>query len=546
MWPMHDNTLEVSLIEQPQTSAAGWSESYLAVAGRPFPVIGAEVHNSSSSTPHAIAESFAMVRRLGANTVLAPVAWDLFEPVEGEYDPSLFDTMLATARELDLKLIPLWFGTWKNAASTYAPHWVKTDTERFPRAVLSSGRRVEHITPFCSAARDADSRAFATLMRHIREVDVDGTVLAVQVENEIGLLGDSRDRGPLAEAAFAGRVPAEVVKAVAGDPAMPLHEEWRQHGSKAEGSWADVFPEGDRRDEAFMAAAFAAYTEEVAAAGAREHDIPLFVNAWLDADSVLDGSVPLAGGKRPGVYPSGGPVMPVAAIWEALAPALHFLAVDLYVDEAEPVFAPYRSRRGRLFVPELRADAVGIAQMFSAIGTHRAVGIAPFGVDVLDPEDRRTIALADAYGLLRAAAGIIRENPTATMYGFALTEANPSATLVFDDVTLQINTKDEWGRFTPTYPGYGMAIQADGGVYVIGRGFWVTLPTPEGRELSLLSATHYAPDGDHLKLLSHLNGDERGGNLIPFPFINMPLVAGRAIPTRVPDGGITHLAAYTF
>lgn len=86
------------------------------------------------------------------------------------------------------------------------------------------------------------------------------------------------------------------------------------------------------------------------------------------------GPVALAGGKRPGQYPSGGPVMPVAAIWEALAPSLHFLAVDAYVKDAEPVFAAYRSRRDRLFVPELRADVEGVAQMFAAVGRHRAVG----------------------------------------------------------------------------------------------------------------------------------------------------------------------------
>ncbi|MFN2539796.1 MAG: DUF5597 domain-containing protein [Mycobacteriales bacterium] len=534
------------MTEQARPKTDRWCGAYLAVDGRPFPVIGAEVHNSSSSTLNAIASSFETVRQLGANTVLAPVAWDLLEPVRGQFDFTLTDAMIATARDMSLRLIPLWFGTWKNAVSTYAPPWIKTDTAQFPRAVLSDGRRVEHVTPFCTAARDADARAFAALMAHIRDVDKEGTVLAVQVENEIGLLGDSRDRSPLAEAAFQQPVPAAVVEAIAADPGMPLHEEWVALGAKRTGSWAELFPAGVRCDEAFMATAFASYTGAVAAAGAGEHDIPLYVNAWLDADSVLDGPTPVAGGKQPGDYPSGGPVMPVAAIWEALAPALHFLAVDMYVEDAEPVFAAYRSRRGRLFVPELRADAVGIAQMFSALGTHRAVGVAPFGVDVLDPQDRGTAQLVDAFSLLRAAASIIREHPTATMYGFHLDELNPAPRLQFGDVGIQINTKDEWGMFTPTYPGYGIAIEADEGIYVIGRGFWVTLKAPEGRELSLLSAKHYVPDRDGMTLVSRLNGDEGGGNLIPFPFAGARLVPGRVIPTRVPDGGITHLSIYTY
>jgi hypothetical protein len=40
--------------------------------------------------------------------------------------------MIITARDLDLRLIPLWFGPWKNAISTYTPAWVKIDADRFP------------------------------------------------------------------------------------------------------------------------------------------------------------------------------------------------------------------------------------------------------------------------------------------------------------------------------------------------------------------------------------------------------------------------------
>jgi hypothetical protein len=532
------------MAQSDQNDAGNWRGHYLVRQGQAFPIIGAEVHNSSSSTVTGIHKSFRRVSDLGANTVLAPVAWNLLEPTEGTFDTALIDAMVSTARELGLALIPLWFGTWKNAVSTYAPAWVKTDQERFPRA-CGGGRRLEHLSAFSSDAKEADSRAFAALMRRIREVDADRTVIAVQVENEIGLLGDTRDRGPLAEAAFASAVPAAVLDAVAREETMPLHAEWRSAGASRHGSWAEVFPDGDRTDEAFMASAFASYTEFVAAAGAQEHDVPLFVNAWLDADSVLDGPVALAGGKRPGDYPSGGPVIPVAAIWEALAPTLDFLAVDLYVADAEPAFAAYRGRRGRLFIPELRADVPGIAQMFSAIGGHRALGVSPFGVDSFDLASPEAATLTDAYGLLRAAAALISANSEAPLHGFALDDANPSVTLEFDDVVVTVHTRDEWGMYTPTYPGYGIAIQADGGVYVLGRGFWITYASRDGREIGLLSADHYRPDGDGLTLVSRLNGDE-AGSVIPFPFAGSPLVPGRAIPTRIPDGGITHLVTYTY
>jgi hypothetical protein len=529
------------------TATLRWNGSYIAVDGAPFPIIGAEVHNSSSSTAHAITESFSTVRALGANTVLAPVAWELFEPAEGAFDFSLIDTMISTASSLRLRLIPLWFGTWKNAVSTYVPRWVKTDLDRFPRAVLSGGRRIEHLTAFCPESRDADARAFAALMRRIREVDTDGIVLAVQVENEIGLLGDTRDRGELAEAAFASAVPAAVVDAVASDRSMPLHAEWVAHGSCREGTWSEVFPDSDRRDEAFMAAAFAAYVGHVAAAGAAEHDVPLFVNAWLDADSVLDGPVAVAGGKRPGDYPSGGPVLPVAAIWESLAPALHFLAVDMYVDEGEEVFEAYRSRGGRLFIPELRADAVGIGQMFSALGTHRALGVSLFGVDSLDPSDEGSAQLMDAYYLVRAAALLIRKNPEAAVRAFVLSAAQSEAQLRFGDATVHIHSKDEWGMVTPVYPAYGIAIEDGDGLYIIGRGFWITLTGSDDKQVSFASATHYHLEEGVLRPVRHLNGDETaGGTLIPFPFAGSPLVPGRVIPTRIPDAGIARISVYSY
>ena len=36
-------------------------------------------------------------------------------------------------RENNLKLVLLWFGSWKNSMSCYAPGWVKKDFRRFPR-----------------------------------------------------------------------------------------------------------------------------------------------------------------------------------------------------------------------------------------------------------------------------------------------------------------------------------------------------------------------------------------------------------------------------
>ena len=91
--------------------------------------------------------------------------------------------------------------------SSYAPVWVKQDTHRFPR-VVENGAEVEVLSPMAKATQDADARAFAATMQHLKEADSrDHTVLMMQVENEVGVLGDTRDHSDAANRAFASAVP---------------------------------------------------------------------------------------------------------------------------------------------------------------------------------------------------------------------------------------------------------------------------------------------------------------------------------------------------
>jgi len=302
------------------------------VDGRPFLVLGAEIHNSSSSSDAAIRSSFQKVAALGANTVLAAVTWQLMEPAEGEFDFALVDTMIHVAESCGLRLSPLWFGAWKNATSSYVPDWVKRDTDRFPRSQTASSGAIEHLSPFADETRQADGAAFQALMRHLKAEDQSGTVIMVQVENEVGLLGDSRDRSPLADAAWAGPVPAEVVDAVARSPLMPAHARWQQAGGNRQGPWADLFGDNVDAHEVFMAWAFARHIEAIATVGRREHSLPLFVNAWLDSPLELDtpeAQLALAGGLQPGDYPSGGPIERVHPVWAAVASTIDFIAPDV-------------------------------------------------------------------------------------------------------------------------------------------------------------------------------------------------------------------------
>ena len=426
--------------------------------GRPYLLVAGEVHNSGSSTPTAIDSALDAAVRLGVETVLAPVAWESIEPEEGLFDFSLVDTLVDAARVRGLNLIPLWFGTWKNGMSTYAPIWVKGDAQRFPRIVNSDGLILEAVTPFSDLARDADARAFAALMRHLARVDDGETILMVQVENEVGVLSDARDRSPLAEARWNQPVPTRVRDAIAASGTGRLFDA-HEHGSRLESTdWSSLL--GDEAEEAFMTAAYASYIETVAHAGREEFEIPLFVNAWVDANAESDGGdtdFALAGGVRPGEYPSGGPLRHTASIWTALAPSLDFLAPDLYFGGFDTIAEAYRAIGGILFIPEMQCNRAGVEQMFRAVGELGAAGAAPFAFDLMGEDDAHYEEVRDAFALLAALRVVLAQHPEAELRGFTLTAQEPSRELF--DGSLEV-TSEHMQRSSPRLRTASAALRA--------------------------------------------------------------------------------------
>ncbi|HKS42500.1 MAG TPA: beta-galactosidase, partial [Blastocatellia bacterium] len=184
----------------------------LVVDGKPFLVLAGELGNSTSSSLEYMRPVWPKLTSLNLNTVLVPVYWELIEPSEGKFDFALMDGLIREARKYKLRLVLLWFASWKNSQSCYAPAWVKTNQQRFPRSQDKDGRGMELLSPFSKENLDADSRAFVAFMRHLREVDErDNTVIMVQVENEIGMIPDSRDRSALANKLFTQTVPVELM-----------------------------------------------------------------------------------------------------------------------------------------------------------------------------------------------------------------------------------------------------------------------------------------------------------------------------------------------
>ena len=294
---------------------------------------------------------------------------------------------ITDARRRNMRLVLIWFATWKNAASSYVPHWVKADRARFPPMVFKAqpagGRRpggqggIGSLSPLGGETLKADAKAFRMLMRHIKAVDPQHTVVMMQVENEAGSLGDSRDRSPLAEAAWARPVPADLMEYLVKNKATLLSETqdvWKRNGYKEAGTWAEVFGNDEWADEVFMAYFVGRYIREVAKAGKAELNIPMYANAWLG---------PQPGAQLPGQWPSGGPVAAAMDVYRAAAPSLHLLAPDIYVQDFKGTCALYARSGNPLFIPEAR-DQVG--NLFWAVGTHAALAWGPFGVEDLNPE----------------------------------------------------------------------------------------------------------------------------------------------------------------
>lgn len=372
----------------------------LVVDGKPFLILGGELRNSSSSSREYMKSIWPRLVEKRLNTALAAVTWELIEPEEGQFDFSSVDSFIEDARTNQMRVVFLWFASWKNGLSSYQPYWVKTNYQKYPLVKNSEGKTKDILSTFGKATVDADARAFAALMRHIRQVDgKEHTVLMMQVENEVGVREDSRDRSPAANEAFAKPVPKELMSYLEKhkDTLAPeLRAVWETNGNKASGTWEEVFGPGkpasvqlygpdltqERKDilwrqvswasdEFFMAWHYARYLDKVAAAGKREYDIPMYANAWLQQP----------GCPRPGEYPSGGPVPQVHDIWRCGAPNIDFLAPDLYLSQFDETCERFTRNGNPLFIPEANTGGGAARNALTTLLRFNGIGFSPFGID---------------------------------------------------------------------------------------------------------------------------------------------------------------------
>jgi uncharacterized protein DUF5597/glycosyl hydrolase family 42 (putative beta-galactosidase) len=356
----------------------------LLVDGAPFLILGVEDQDLGlESTWPQHPKDWDAMEYLHANTIEIPIYWDQIEPQQGQFDFSSIDRLLGEARQHDVRLILLWFATWKNGSQHYMPDWMLTNPTVYFHELNRNGEAVDSPSPFAAASLDADERAFAAVMGHLKEADPQRTVIMVQVENEPGSWQSVRDFSPAAQKFFDAPVPPEILAAM--------------HAKTASSSpnWQEAF--GPDADEYFNAWSVARYIGQVAAAGKAVYPVPMDVN-----DALRDPFNPGLPGEpgTPGSYESGGPTDNVIPIWKAAAPSVDILAPDNYRGDPYAYVKDlelYHRDDNPLFLPES-----GCFQCDPASGDFgrfffTALGLQPVGSSLSDtaplPELARNFVL---------------------------------------------------------------------------------------------------------------------------------------------------------
>ena len=381
----------------------------LMVDGAPFLMLAGQANNSSNY-PAALPKVWPAIADAHANTLVMPVAWEQIEPVEGQFDFTWVDTLVKQAREHGVRLDILWFGTWKNTSPGYAPAWVKTDNQRFPRLTDNDGKTSYALSPLYDATREADKRAYVELVRHIKAIDgQQHTVILLQIENEAGVYGATRDHSARADALMDAPVPQDLVTALGKSP----------------GTWREVF--GGDADEMFHAWSIALYVDDIAAAGKAVYPLPTYMN-----DALRDPVHPQPAGS----FATGGPSFDALDLYKVAAPHVDMLAPDLYTADSasyEKTLDLYHRPDNALFVAESGNKPVYARYLFAMLG-RQGIGFDPFGFDYTGYSN---------YPLGNSATDETMIAPFATLYGVFAPMQRVWARLSYDGRVWGVSEPDD-------------------------------------------------------------------------------------------------------
>jgi len=464
----------------------------MIVDGEPFLMLAGELHNSSASTEEYLDAIWPRIKSLNLNSLMVALAWEQFEPIEGEYDFSLIDAIIDGGNKYGIKVGLVWFASWKNGASSYAPSWVKHDRERFFRVVDAQGNELETLSPFCDEARDADARAFKALAAHIREYDKDKVIIAYQPENEVGTFSDM-DYSSAGLAALASQVPSKLMAYMLEnkeDLRQELSAAWAEGGYMEKGTWNEVFPDMVKAKHYCMSWQYATYVNAVAEAAREEYDLPAFCNAWLVQYP----------GEAPGRFPNGGPVSCVMDIWKAGAPAVDILSPDIYLPDYKGIAADYHRDDNPLLVPEA---AMNIANAYYTFGAEDGICFSPFGIE----DGVGNYEFAQGYKVLDEMSPVILKHQGSRNI-YAVTGARGDVDQLIDcgdfKMRIMFNSADA----------YGIIIRTSADSYeVCGTGFYIRYESDlDGRIIQIEQVLEGGYKDGEWYTERYMNGDETDHN----------------------------------
>jgi hypothetical protein len=453
------------------------SRPRLLVDGEPFLILGLQWACESCFHVAEMNPLFAEAARLGCNTAALPLYWREVEPERDRYDMTMLDERLARARDHGLRLVLLWFATWKNAHHFYAPDYIQQDPVTYPLALNAAGQPAgrDSLCPSGEATWERDRRALLKVMEHLRDVDGERTVILFQLENEPGLMGTDRCHCGACQALYEA------------------------------GGWEATY--GIEAAEAFSVASVSSYIDRLAAEAQAVYPLPFYQNVWLGGP-----------GSRPGRdYPAGGAVARMLPLARSLSPHLALIGPDVYghgYRNFRHACQAYGADGNPLYIVEHSSSVTGRAErnVFYAIGEHGAIGFDPWAIDSPFPErsgpplvDRHDLswgpqaaALRDSYlAIGRALQPIIEAQGTGRLFTFVQEPGETGACWLADGCELRLAYTEAGGAAR------GMAIQLSEKVFaLLGVGFTATFQRPY-------------PEADAIPLASVVMGEYCGAEWMP-------------------------------
>lgn len=459
----------------------------LLVDGEPFLILGIQWACDSCFSKSEMNPLFAHAARMGCNTAVLPVYWREVEPEPDRFDWTMVDERIAQARANGLRLVLLWFATWKNAHAFYAPEYIKDDQGRYPPARDRDGNPLVSLCPSGESTWQRDRQALVALMEHLREVDGERTVILLQLENEPGIVGSDRCYCPACEVKFAA------------------------------GNWEAEW--GARAAEAFSVAGVQGYIDRLSVEAKAVYPIPTYVNVWLSG----------LAGSRPGRdYPSGGAVSHMIQLARRHLSHVDLVAPDIYrhgYRDFQQLCCEYGAEGNPLYIAEHSSSPTGRAErnVFYAIGQHAALGFDPWAIDspfpertpppMVDPVDGtwgpQAHWLRDSYHAIGAAVRpIVEAQGTDRLFTFCQEPGEPIAGWKARgipeaplDIVITYRDREDAGR--------GMLVQlSPDELLALGVGFSVSIrrPEPDGGEITSVSIENGRYEGDRWVCLHPVPG----------------------------------------